>query len=45
MVYLIKGHAISAQGIQVDPAKVKAIEVGQRPKNATDIRSFLGLAR
>ncbi|XP_075515580.1 putative mitochondrial protein AtMg00860 [Primulina tabacum] len=31
-------------GISVDPKKVEAITEWPKPKNATDIRSFLGLA-
>ena len=38
------GHVISGEGIQVDPAKVEAVVSWQRPRNATEIRSFLGLA-
>ena len=38
------GHVISANGIQVDPTKVKAILSWERPKSVTDIMSFLGLA-
>ncbi|MDQ4222905.1 hypothetical protein RBK84_00810, partial [Pseudomonas aeruginosa] len=38
------GHVVSEQGITVDPAKVAAIQDWIRPKNATDVRSFLGLA-
>jgi len=38
------GHIISAQGISVDPAKVKAVLQWERPKFVTEIRSFVGLA-
>ena len=38
------GHVIFDEGIQVDPAKVEAVVSWQRPRNATEIRSFLGLA-
>ncbi|XP_073057028.1 uncharacterized mitochondrial protein AtMg00860-like [Primulina eburnea] len=38
------GHVISRAGVSVDPIKVEAITEWPRPKNATDIRSFLGLA-
>jgi hypothetical protein len=38
------GHIISGEGIAVDPTKVKAVSEWQRPANATDIRSFLGMA-
>ncbi|XP_073120033.1 uncharacterized protein [Henckelia pumila] len=35
---------ISAKGIEVDPSKVEAVRNWVDPKNATEIRSFLGLA-
>ncbi|XP_073300566.1 uncharacterized protein [Primulina huaijiensis] len=38
------GHVISEAGVAVDPRKVEAITEWPKPKNATDIRSFLGLA-
>ena len=38
------GHVISKEGVSVDPAKVEAVLSWQQPKNARDIRSFLGLA-
>ena len=38
------GHVIFDEGIQVDPAKVEAVVSWQKPRNATEIRSFLGLA-
>nr|GEY14192.1 reverse transcriptase [Tanacetum cinerariifolium] len=38
------GHIVSADGITMDPAKVKAITKWPRPKIVTEIRSFLGLA-
>lgn len=38
------GHVVSEQGVDVDPAKVAAIQDWRRPENATDVRSFLGLA-
>ncbi|XP_073030802.1 uncharacterized mitochondrial protein AtMg00860-like [Primulina eburnea] len=38
------GHVISREGVSMDPRKVEAIIEWPRPKNATDIRSFLGLA-
>ncbi|XP_073046026.1 uncharacterized protein [Primulina eburnea] len=38
------GHMISREGVSVDPRKVEAITEWPRTKNATDIRSFLGLA-
>lgn len=38
------GHIISKDGLAVDPAKIEAIINWERPKNVTEIRSFLGLA-
>ncbi|XP_075483694.1 uncharacterized protein LOC142523848 [Primulina tabacum] len=38
------GHVILEAGVLVDPKKVEAITEWPKPKNATDIRSFLGLA-
>ncbi|XP_073120840.1 uncharacterized protein [Henckelia pumila] len=38
------GHLVSAKGIVVDPSKIEAIKNWVTPKNATEIRSFLGLA-
>ncbi|XP_039015668.1 uncharacterized mitochondrial protein AtMg00860-like [Hibiscus syriacus] len=38
------GHVISAEGIQVDPQKIKAIIEWKIPKNVSEVRSFLGLA-
>ncbi|KZV45101.1 hypothetical protein F511_10132 [Dorcoceras hygrometricum] len=38
------GHVISAAGISVDPSKVDAVVNWERPKNVSEIRSFLGLA-
>ncbi|XP_073129391.1 uncharacterized protein [Henckelia pumila] len=37
-------HLVSAKGIEVDPAKIEAIKNWVTPKNATEVRSFLGLA-
>jgi len=37
------GHIVSREGISVDPQKIKAITQWPRPKNATEVRSFLGL--
>jgi hypothetical protein len=39
------GHIISKDEIMVVPAKIKVVTNGSRPKNATEIHSFLGLAR
>jgi hypothetical protein len=38
------GHIISSEGISVDPKKVKAIMEWPMPKNAHEVRSFMGLA-
>src|ERR1051325_1656347 len=37
------GHVISKNGIVVDPTKVEAVSQWEAPKNASEIRSFLGL--
>ena len=38
------GRFISENGIAVGPAKVAMVQDWSTPKNATDVRSFLGLA-
>ena len=38
------GHVISKDGILVDTAKVEAVSNWSQPKNASEVRSFLGLA-
>ena len=38
------GHVISAEGISVDPQKIKAIVNWKPPMNVFEVRSFLGLA-
>ena len=38
------GFILSTDGIGTDPAKIKAIQDWPIPRNATDVRSFLGLA-
>jgi hypothetical protein len=38
------GHIVSAEGVAVDPSKVASVTEWESPKNARDIRSFLGLA-
>jgi hypothetical protein len=38
------GHVISAGGIAVDPSKVKDVLNWMPPTNASEVRSFLGLA-
>jgi len=37
------GHVISAKGIQPTNEHVKAVQQAERPKNASEVRSFLGL--
>ena len=36
---------MSKDGVSVDPSKVEAVLRWIRPKNATEVRSFLSLAR
>ena len=38
------GHIVYAEGIRVDPIKIKAIVNWKPPRNVTEVRSFLGLA-
>ena len=38
------GHVITEDGVAVDQEKIKAIIQWPTPKNATEVRSFLGLA-
>ena len=38
------GHVLTAEGVEVDPEKIKAISEWKQPTSATEIRSFLGLA-
>jgi hypothetical protein len=38
------GHIVSAEGVVMDPSKVASVTEWESPKNAGDIRSFLGLA-
>jgi hypothetical protein len=38
------GHIVSREGVRVDPDKTKAIADWPVPTNATEVRSFLGLA-
>uniref|UniRef100_A0A1J3DI19 RNA-directed DNA polymerase n=1 Tax=Noccaea caerulescens TaxID=107243 RepID=A0A1J3DI19_NOCCA len=38
------GHVVSEAGVAVDPEKITAITNWPTPKNATEVRSFLGLA-
>jgi hypothetical protein len=39
------GHVISAEGIVVDPEKMKAIMEWPVPKDVADIRSFMGITQ
>ena len=39
------GHFVSKNGVEVDPAKIEAVKNWPVPKNVTEVRSFLGLAR
>ena len=36
---------MSAEGIRVDPAKIEAIVSWKSPRNVTEVRKFLDLAR
>ena len=38
------GHLVGAQGVRVDPDKVRAVVDWTTPKNLQELRSFLGLA-
>ncbi|XP_052734099.1 uncharacterized protein LOC128196647 [Vigna angularis] len=38
------GHIVSAEGISVDPAKVRAVIDWASPRSVTEVRSFVGLA-
>ena len=38
------GYVVTAQGIEVEPAKIDAISSWPRPQTVTQVRSFLGLA-
>ncbi|WZY93867.1 hypothetical protein YC2023_066196 [Brassica napus] len=38
------GHIVSDQGVLVDPEKIRAIKDWPRPRSATEVRSFVGLA-
>ncbi len=37
-------HIVSANGIRVDLKKIEAVMEWKPPKNASEVRSFLGLA-
>ena len=38
------GHVVSAQGVHVNPEKIKVINDWPEPRTASELRSFLGLA-
>jgi len=42
---VLLGHIVSSYGISVDSKKVEAVQSWSRPSSATEIHSFLGLAR
>jgi hypothetical protein len=37
-------HILTAEGIEVDPSKVKAVSKWKQPSNVSEVRSFLGMA-
>jgi len=37
------GHIVSREGIFTDPQKIEAVRQWTRPKNVTEVKSFLGL--
>ena len=39
------GHVISAKGVSVDPHKIEVVVSWKPPKNVSEVRRFLGLAR
>jgi hypothetical protein len=39
------GHIISEKGVVLDPTKKKSIEECPTPRNAIEMRSFMGLER
>jgi hypothetical protein len=43
-IIVFLGYVVSAKGIEMDEAKVKAIQDWPTPKSITDVRSFHGLA-
>ena len=38
------GYVLSAKGISPDPAKAQALREAERPSNAEEVQSFLGMA-
>ena len=41
---LFLGHIVNADGVQVDPVKIEAVQKYPRPKDIHQLRSFLGMA-
>ncbi|WVZ70482.1 hypothetical protein U9M48_019146 [Paspalum notatum var. saurae] len=39
------GHVWTTEGVSVDPEKIEAVSNWKTPRNVTEIRSFLGLAK
>ena len=39
------GHILPAPGVSVDPEKVEAVMIWERPKSVFEISNFLGLVR
>jgi len=39
------GHIVSNEGVSMDPQKIEAVMNWPIPKNLTEVRSFMGLAR
>ena len=37
------GHIVSKDGVTVDPTKEEVVKDWPRPKNASEVRSFIGL--
>ena len=38
------GHIVSKEGIRVDPKKIEVVVEWKKPRNVTEVHSFLGLA-
>ncbi|WVZ95635.1 hypothetical protein U9M48_041369 [Paspalum notatum var. saurae] len=39
------GYVLTAEGVSVDPEKIEAVSNWKTPRNVTEIRSFMGLAK
>lgn len=37
------GHILSAEGVQPDPDKIRAVKAMKEPSNVSEVRSFLGM--